>query len=187
MEVEDEDTTLGGFIVQDKSDSESEVSAEDIPDDDDAVQELLREEAERLTQNLQQSVVNGRSLRDRTKLAPPKDAYWERFGKKTSEKLAVVEHKREMLDDLKAWKKEFMGVNETFVWPTVSMKSSTATIEEAHQLVIATFELDLADDDDMDLDDEEDTDDGEDDDNENDESEDDESEDDESDDEDEDD
>lgn len=146
MEVE-EDETLGGFIVKDKSDSDSEVSAEDIPDDDEAVQELLRQEAAKVTENLQSTLVNGRALRDRSKIAAPKDAYWERFGKKTSEKLAVVEHKREMLDDIKAWKKEFAGVNPSFVWPSVSMKSSTEAVEAAHQLVIDTFELDLADDD----------------------------------------
>jgi len=176
---ETQDETLGGFIVKDASDSDSEVSAEDVPDDDDAVQELLREEAAKVTANLQATVVNGRSLRDRSKITAPKDAYWERFGKKTSEKLAVVENKREMLDDIKAWKKEFSGVNESFVWPSVSMKSSTEAVEEAHRLVIETFELELADDDedseDMDCDesDEEDSDDDDDEDSDDDEDEDD--------------
>jgi hypothetical protein len=150
------DETLGGFIVPDP-DSDSDVSAEDIPDDDEQVQAILREEAEKITSNIQSTVVNGRALRDRTTLAAPKDEYWERFGKRTSEKLAVVEHKREMLDDIKAWKKEFAGTKPDFQWPNLTLRNSTEAIEQAHQLVIDTFELELADDeedsDDMDVDD----------------------------------
>jgi hypothetical protein len=145
--VDEIDETLGGFIVPDP-DSDSDVSAEDIPDDDEEVQAILREEAAKITSNIQTTVVNGRTLRDRTTLAAPKDEYWERFGKRTSEKLAVVEHKREMLDDIKAWKKEFAGTKE-FAWPNLTLRNSTETIEEAHKLVIDTFELELADDDEI--------------------------------------
>lgn len=131
-----------------KSDTESEVSAEEIPDDDNAVTELLKQEAAKIVgDSLPTTVVNGRTLRDRSKITAPTDMYWERFGKKNLQKLAVSEHKREMLDDIKAWKKEFVHEKPEFVWTSLSMKDTVETIEAFHNKVIQTFELELADDD----------------------------------------
>lgn len=155
-----EDETLNGFIVpsrkrkrenteEEPHETESEVSAEEIPEDDNAITELLKEEASKIVKDLSTTVVNGRTLRDRTKITAPKDDYWERFGKKNLQKLAVSEHKREMLDDLKAWKKEFSATKPEFVWTSFAMKDSVESIEAFHAKVISTFELELADDDDL--------------------------------------
>ena len=62
-----------------------------------------------------------------------------------------------MLDDIKAWKKEFADTKPDFVWPTLTLRNSTESIEQAHKLVIDTFELELADDDEE-MEDEEDDD-----------------------------
>lgn len=137
MSEDEIDETLGGFIVPDKEDSSSESEIEDLPDVD--AEEIARQEAATLTANLQTTTVNGRTLRDRTKIQAPKDAYWERFGKKTSEKLAITEHKREMLDDLKAWKKEFSAEDPDFVWKTFTLKQSVEDIEAFHKSVIDHF------------------------------------------------
>jgi hypothetical protein len=138
MSDDEIDETLGGFIVPDKEDSSSESEIDDLPDVDAEV--IARQEAEALTANLQTTTVNGRTLRDRTKIQAPKDAYWERFGKKTSEKLAQTEHKREMLDDLKAWKKEFSSQDPDFVWKVLTLKQSVDDIEAFHKSVIDHFE-----------------------------------------------
>ena len=120
----------------DKEDSASESSSSESEVD---LDELTKQEAAKLTEGLSATTVNGRTLRDRTKIQAPKDAYWERFGKKTSEKLAATEHKREMLDDLKAWKKEFGPQDPNFVWKTFTLKSATADIEAFHDSVIQNF------------------------------------------------
>lgn len=161
VQSDSEDETLGGFIVPDRKRkreedeqsedaelSDLEEEAQPIPDEDGPeLTKILQEEAQRIAGgSLSTTVVNGRTLRDRTKITAPVDKYWERFGKKNLEKLAVSEHKREMLDDIKAWKKEFTGVRPDFVWPVLSMKDSVEKIEAGHQLVIDTFELELADD-----------------------------------------
>ena len=138
MSDDEIDETLGGFIVPDKEDSSSDSEIDELPDVDAEV--IAREEAEALTANLQTTTVNGRTLRDRTKIQAPKDAYWERFGKKTSEKLAQTEHKREMLDDLKAWKKEFGPQDPDFVWKVFTLKQSVDDIEAFHKSVIDHFE-----------------------------------------------
>jgi hypothetical protein len=148
MSDEEIDETLGGFIVPDKEDSSSESESSESEVD---LEELTKQEAAKLTEGLSGTTVNGRTLRDRTKIQAPKDHYWERFGKKTSEKLAVTEHKREMLDDLKAWKKEFGPQDPDFVWKTFTLKSPTDEIESFHSSVITHFpELrdNLVDDDD---------------------------------------
>jgi hypothetical protein len=155
---------LEGFIVPDRkrkreddSESESEESLEEenvpeLPEDGPELAKVLEEEAKAITGGtLSTTVVNGRTLRDRTKITSPKDQYWERFGTKTMAKLSIVEEKREMLDDIKAWKKEFQNDPECpeIVWPTLTIKDSLEKIKEAHQYVIDTLDLDLRDDDDM--------------------------------------
>lgn len=137
MSDDEIDETLGGFIVPDKEDSGSESSSSESEDLD--ADELTKQEAAKLTEGLQCTNVNGRTLRDRTKIQAPKDAYWERFGKKTSEKLAATEHKREMLDDLKAWKKEFGPQDPEFVWTSFTLKNSADDIEAFHVSVIRHF------------------------------------------------
>ena len=156
MESESEDETCGGFIVPDKEENSEE---ESVVEDDVDPETIARQEAETLTANLSATTVNGRTLRDRSKLQAPKDMYWERFGKKASEKLAITEHKREMLDDIKEWKKEFASQDPDFVWKSFSVKSSTEDIEAFHASVIQHFpELrdNLVDDDEYESPDEED-------------------------------
>jgi hypothetical protein len=157
----EDDETLGGFIVPDPpSDEEDSIMGEPVPEDGPELEQLVISEASAIAKNMNSTTVNGRTLRDRKTIAAPKDAYWERFGKRASEKLAVTEHKREMLDDIKAWRKEFSSTPEGkgYAWPTLHLKSSTDDIEKAHAAVIEHFELDLADDDE-DSEDEEDDDD----------------------------
>jgi hypothetical protein len=165
---------LDGFIVPDRkrkreddSESESEESTEEetapeLPEDGPELAKVLQEEVQAITGGqLNTTVVNGRTLRDRTKITSPKDQYWERFGTKTMAKLSVVEEKREMLDDIKAWKKEFQNEPDCpeITWPTLTLKDSLEKIKEAHQYVIDTLELELRDDDDLSEDsDDEDTD-----------------------------
>lgn len=153
---------LAGFIVPDRkrkrkddSESESEESLEEevpeLPEDGPELAKVLEEEAKAITGNINATVVNGRTLRDRTKITSPKDQYWERFGTKTMAKLSVVEEKREMLDDIKAWKKEFNNDPgcPPITWPNLTLKDSIDKIKEAHQYVIDTLELELRDDDDL--------------------------------------
>jgi hypothetical protein len=152
-----EDETLGGFIVPDRkrkreeeSDSEEETvvdEAEPLPEDENELIKVLQEEAEKIVGQIDGTNVNGRTLRNRTKIQAPVDHYMERFGKRTLAKLAVSEEKREMLDDIKAWRKEFQDA--TIEWPTVNMKDSIESIRTAHTKVIADLDLDLRDDDDV--------------------------------------
>lgn len=122
---------------------------EPVPEDGPELEQLVISEANAIAKNMNSVTVNGRTLRDRKTIAPPKDAYWERFGKRASEKLAITEHKREMLDDIKAWRKEFASTPEgkAYAWPSLTLKSSTDDIEKAHAAIIEAFELELADDD----------------------------------------
>jgi hypothetical protein len=99
--IEDsDDEDLEGFIVKDdlykdltrkkkktdeqpegaegevESESEAETVEEEVealPEDGPELAKVLQEEAEKLTANLKSTEVNGRSLRDRSKLEKPKD------------------------------------------------------------------------------------------------------------------
>lgn len=153
-----EDETLDGFIIpdrkrkRDESEEESEATtiedeAEPLPDDENELVKILQKEAEEIVGQIDATNVNGRTLRNRNKIQAPVDHYMERFGKRTLAKLAVSEEKREMLDDIKAWRKEF--ADATIEWPAIGMKDTIETIKAAHAKVIQDLDLDLRDDDDM--------------------------------------
>lgn len=156
QESEDEADYLEGFVVPDKeykrylrkskkakgqpvaetSDSESESDEEEgeeeeeVPssDGEENVERLL-EETQRLTKDLTGTVVGGRVLRDRSKIKPVVDTYWEKYGKKEMARLMEIEDKKAMIAAIQAWIKEGLyklpeGVSR------ITMRTSLENIEK---------------------------------------------------------
>lgn len=70
---ENPDDTVEGAEDEPEEESEAETVEEQLPEDGPELAKVLQAEAEKLTAGIQSTEVNGRSLRDRSKLEKPKD------------------------------------------------------------------------------------------------------------------
>jgi len=116
----------------------SEEEEVEIPEEEEET--LVLQEAKALTENLQSTVVGGRSLRNRETLKKP-EVY---FDEKTYAEINAENDKKEQLDMLKKWAKS--GEYICPILSTLSKKSSVEVVDEAYRA--AKRHLDIPDTDD---------------------------------------
>jgi len=142
--------SLKDFIVKDASDVESIESERPVKrakKEDPEVLNLMKEEAEKFAQNVQGTVVNGRTLRNREpesiEKRKPKDEYYERFGRAEEGRLLEKFTKKDIIDYMKSLEKDYKEDYEArgVVWPKLTMKMSLAEIREHYDGVKAFADL----------------------------------------------
>lgn len=184
--IEDSDEDLEGFIVKDdlqkdltrkkkkdevieesedkaseatEEETPEEEASEPIPEEGPELAKYLAKEAEKLTSNLKSTEVGGRALRDRSKIEKPKDTQWEKYGQHDFQKLLAKDQKKDILDEIKAIKKDqekhpenYEALPDDFKWPTVSARDSLQNVEAALRYVSDALHIEQVDDEESDED-----------------------------------
>lgn len=131
----------------------SELEAEPVPDaDGPELTEVLKAEASKITEGMKTTTVGGRTLRDRSAIQKPKDPYWEKYGSKDYEKLMELDEKKELLDEIRKWKRDIdskkieISLPDDFKWPVLTVKDSLEAVKAGHHYVMNAMGLEESDD-----------------------------------------
>lgn len=146
--------SLKDFIVPDDSDDEAaeDSDSETAPPEakrqkaEDAEAEAIRlmaEEAAKLTSNLATTTVGGRTLRDRSKVKPPVDDYYERFGRKAEMELQAKMDKKDIIDFVKELEADHRRAYEAegHQWPKLNTRMSLDAIRQEYDAIKAFIGL----------------------------------------------
>jgi hypothetical protein len=138
-EDEDDDESNISEIV---SSAEEEV-IEPIPPETEEM--LAKLEADRILASIKgTSCVNGRVLRDRTKIVNPTV---DRYGDKERELLFIKDEKKELIREIKIWREtpDLLNKVVSFAWPVLNVRMSLESIRLEHERVRIALGLESTD------------------------------------------
>ena len=98
---------------------------------------LMAEEAAKLTGDLSGTTVGGRTLRDRSKVKPPVDDYYERFGRKAEQELQAKMDKKDIIEFVKDLEADHRRAYEAegHVWPKLNTRMSLDAIRREYDAI----------------------------------------------------
>ena len=139
-EEEDDDDNITEIVS-----SDDEENVEEIPPETEEM--LAKAEADRIAASIKGvTVVGGRTLRDRTKIANPQQ---DRYGEKERELLYIKDEKKELIRELKIWKETpelYEKSNEMNLnWPNLTLKMSLESVRSEHDRVRIALGLEATD------------------------------------------
>lgn len=104
---------------------------------------LMAEEAAKITGDLSATTVGGRTLRDRSKVKPPVDDYYERFGRKAEMELQEKMDKKDIIEFVKDLESDHRRAYEAegHVWPKLNTKMSLDAIRREYDAIKAFIGL----------------------------------------------
>jgi E3 ubiquitin-protein ligase HUWE1 len=137
-EEDDDDENISEIV---SSDEEEEVPV--IPPETE--EQIAKAEADRIASSIKGStLVGGRTLRDRSKIANPT---LDRYGDKERELLFIKDEKKELIREVKIWRTtpELVNKRADLAWPVLNLKMSLDDIRTEHEKVRVALGLDSTD------------------------------------------